>query len=93
MFLNTAQFSKQIYQSYVNSIYRSGLGSLRRGLGRTSGSEPIGVLRKTKAAMIWKKGWKGWKKLHSFGSGSNSNSKLVGESDSTLNSIDFVHER
>ncbi|KYM98952.1 hypothetical protein ALC62_10313, partial [Cyphomyrmex costatus] len=67
--------SKSIFQSYLNSIHRSGLGSLRRGIGRTNGPvEPMGVLRKTKAAMIWKKGWKGWKKLHSFGSSSSSNS-------------------
>ncbi|TGZ53966.1 Rho guanine nucleotide exchange factor 10 [Temnothorax longispinosus] len=73
--------------------YRSGLGSLRRGMGRTSGSEPIGVLRKTKAAMIWKKGWKGWKKLHSFGSSSSnssSNSKIVDEPRSRCRSWDDV---
>ncbi|CAD1468792.1 unnamed protein product, partial [Heterotrigona itama] len=49
----------------------SGLGSLRRGIGKTSTPELAGGQRKTKAAMIWKKGWKGWKKLHSFGNNSN----------------------
>lgn len=44
-----------------------------------SGSDLIGIPRKTKAAMIWKKGWKGWKKLQSFGNSSN-NSKIIGES-------------
>lgn len=52
-------------------LFRSGLGSLRRGIGKTSSSELAGGQRKTKAAMIWKKGWKGWKKLHSFGNNSN----------------------
>lgn len=52
-------------------LLRSGLGSLRRGMGKTSTPELAGGQRKTKAAMIWKKGWKGWKKLHSFGSNSN----------------------
>ncbi|XP_011158552.1 rho guanine nucleotide exchange factor 10-like protein isoform X2 [Solenopsis invicta] len=76
--------------------YRSGLGSLRKGMGRTNGSEPIGVLRKTKAAMIWKKGWKGWKKLHSFGSGgsnssnNSSNNKIVDEPRSRCRSWDDV---
>ncbi|XP_031840329.1 rho guanine nucleotide exchange factor 10-like protein isoform X1 [Nomia melanderi] len=54
-----------------SASYRSGLGSLRRGMGKTSTPELAGGQRKTKAAMIWKKGWKGWKKLHSFGSNSN----------------------
>ena len=47
------------------------MGSLRRGIGKTSTPELAGGQRKTKAAMIWKKGWKGWKKLHSFGNNSN----------------------
>ncbi|XP_012244290.1 rho guanine nucleotide exchange factor 10-like protein isoform X2 [Bombus vosnesenskii] len=54
-----------------SASYRSGLGSLRRGMGKTSTPELAGGQRKTKAAMIWKKGWKGWKKLHSFGNNSN----------------------
>ncbi|KAG7187740.1 hypothetical protein KM043_016790 [Ampulex compressa] len=54
-----------------SASYRSGLGSLRRGMGKTSTPESAGSQRKTKAAMIWKKGWKGWKKLHSFGNNSN----------------------
>ncbi|XP_020300634.1 myb-like protein AA [Pseudomyrmex gracilis] len=49
-----------------NASYRSGLGSLRRGMGKIS-SGPESAQRKMKAAMIWKKGWKGWKKFHSFG--------------------------
>lgn len=52
-------------------LFRSGLGSLRRGMGKTSTPELAGGQRKTKAVMIWKKGWKGWKKLHSFGNNSN----------------------
>lgn len=40
-------------------------------MGKTSTPELAGGQRKTKAAMIWKKGWKGWKKLHSFGNNSN----------------------
>lgn len=48
--------------------YRSGLGSLRRGFDKTSNPELNDHSRRNKAAMIWKKGWKGWKKLHSFGS-------------------------
>ncbi|KAL0127438.1 hypothetical protein PUN28_005618 [Cardiocondyla obscurior] len=74
--------------------YRSGLGSLRRGIARTSASEPIGVLRKTKAAMIWKKGWKSWKKLHSFGSngnsGNNSSTSKIDEPRSRCRSWDDV---
>lgn len=42
--------------------YRSGLGSLRRSLGRTCTPEPSNnstyMQRKTKAALLWKKGWK-----------------------------------
>jgi len=89
IFLNNAQFCKQAYHSILFLIYslsnnlflysRSGLGSLRRGMGKTSGSELIGIPRKTKAAMIWKKGWKSWKKLQSLGNNSN-NSKIIGES-------------
>ncbi|XP_017761572.1 PREDICTED: rho guanine nucleotide exchange factor 10-like protein isoform X2 [Eufriesea mexicana] len=59
-----------MHTSY-NSISKSGLGSLRREMGKTSTPELAGGQRKTKAAMIWKKGWKGWKKLHSFGNNSN----------------------
>lgn len=54
-------------------------------MGKTNGSELSSVQRKMKAAMIWKKGWKGWKKLHSFGNNSSSSggsSKIIGESDS-----------
>lgn len=40
-------------------------------MGKTSTPELAGGQRKTKAAMIWKKGWKGWKKLHSFGNNNN----------------------
>lgn len=98
MFLNDifSSASKSIFQSYLNSIHRSGLGSLRRGIGRTNGPEPMGVLRKTKAAMIWKKGWKGWKKLHSFGSNnnsSNSSNKIVGEFDKSLIILISFNER
>lgn len=45
-------------------------------MGKTSIPELAAGQRKTKAAMIWKKGWKGWKKLHSF---ANNNAK-IGES-------------
>lgn len=96
MFFNDifSSASKSIFQSYLNSIHRSGLGSLRRGIGRTNGPEPMGVLRKTKAAMIWKKGWKGWKKLHSFGSSnSSSNNKIVGESVKSLIRLISFNER
>jgi len=73
-------------------FHRSGLGSLRRGLGKASGAEATGVQRKTKAAMIWRKGWKGWKKLHSFGSSSSSsssNNKIIGESDDSSRLVNF----
>jgi len=73
-------------------FHRSGLGSLRRGLGKASGAEATGVQRKTKAAMIWKKGWKGWKKLHSFGSSSSSsssNNKIIGESNDSSRLVNF----
>lgn len=57
-------------------------------MGKASGSELIGIPRKTRAAMIWKKGWKGWKKLQSFGNNGN-NSKIIGES----NRFDFFHDK
>lgn len=52
---------------------RSGLGSLNRGFARTSTPELVtgaaggNFQRKTKAVMLWRKGWKGWKKIQSFG--------------------------
>ncbi|CAL1687724.1 unnamed protein product [Lasius platythorax] len=74
-----------------SASYRSGLGSLRRGMGKTSGTELIDIPRKTKAAMIWKKGWKGWKKLHSFGNSSSSSScKIIDEPRSRCKSWDDV---
>lgn len=64
----------------LDLMYRSGLGSLRRVMGKTNGPELTGTQRKTKAVMIWKKGWKGWKKLHSFGNSSSNNNKIIGKS-------------
>ncbi|CAD6216072.1 GSCOCG00011271001-RA-CDS [Cotesia congregata] len=57
-----------------SASYRSGLGSLRReweksSIASTSCTKLIGSShqnRKTKASMIWRKGWKGWKKLQVF---------------------------
>lgn len=74
-----AVISSRLVASSLNPIRRSGLGSLRRGMGKINGSESTGIQRKTKAAMIWKKGWKGWKKLHSFGSSGGNNKTIVGE--------------
>ncbi|XP_023289860.1 rho guanine nucleotide exchange factor 10-like protein isoform X2 [Orussus abietinus] len=56
-----------------SASYRSGLGSLRRGLSKTNRMDVSSSngQRKTKAALLLKKGWKGWKKLHSFGSSVN----------------------
>ncbi|EFN83800.1 hypothetical protein EAI_12623 [Harpegnathos saltator] len=66
-----------------SASYRSVLGSLRRGAGKSNCPESTIVQRKTKAAMIWKKGWKGWKKLHSLGH-SNSNKTAGGKYDRLL---------
>ncbi|XP_034941800.1 rho guanine nucleotide exchange factor 10-like protein isoform X2 [Chelonus insularis] len=56
-----------------SASYRSGAGSLRRDLDKslmasTSCTKLIANMpnRKNKAAMIWKKGWKGWKKFQVF---------------------------
>lgn len=59
-------------------------------MGKTSGPESSSVQRKMKAAMIWKKGWKGWKKLHSFGNNSGGGGGKIGKSDSLFRSILFV---
>ncbi|XP_046596842.1 rho guanine nucleotide exchange factor 10-like protein isoform X1 [Neodiprion lecontei] len=56
-----------------SASYRSGLGSLSRGYVRTSTPELSAESgggnsqRKAKAVMLWRKGWKGWKKIQSFG--------------------------
>jgi len=66
-------------------------------MGKTSGPEPSSVQRKMKATMIWKKGWKGWKKLHSFGnnnsSSSNSSGKIIGKSDLLFRLFYFIYEK
>ncbi|XP_012251368.2 rho guanine nucleotide exchange factor 10 isoform X2 [Athalia rosae] len=54
-----------------SASYRSGLGSLSRGFVRTSTPELAAAggnsQKKAKAVMLWRKGWKGWKKIQSFG--------------------------
>ncbi|XP_043483523.1 rho guanine nucleotide exchange factor 10-like protein isoform X1 [Leptopilina heterotoma] len=50
-----------------SASYRSGLGSLRRGVVNQRNNNYEANQRKTKAAMIWKKGWK---KLQALGSNS-----------------------
>ncbi|KAF7989094.1 hypothetical protein HCN44_007404 [Aphidius gifuensis] len=75
-----------------SASYRSGLGSLRRDLGKSSLTSSsctklIGSThRKNKASMIWKKGWKGWKKLGAF----SSPSKIGDEPRSRCQSWDDV---
>ncbi|XP_015110242.1 rho guanine nucleotide exchange factor 10-like protein isoform X2 [Diachasma alloeum] len=75
-----------------SASYRSGLGSLRRDLGKnslasTSCTKLIGcTTRRNKALMIWKKGWKSWKKLHTF----TNSSKVCDEPRSRCQSWDDV---